>query len=287
MIEKSPDYLVIGHICKDLLDTGGFTAGGTALYSAITAQRLGMQAAVVTACAPADDALLDLARREGVWIERVASPFTTVFQNYYDRWGNRTQVLGGQAGMLRFEDVPPEWLDAKIIHLGPVAQELPEGMPRRLGNVQILGVTPQGWMRYWDSVGTITHSASPVPQGLEGLPSNAFVVVSMEDLGHRPDKKKEYSGLAGLVAVTNGKEEACLYHSGASFTVPAFHADMIDPTGAGDVFATALFTRYLECGDLMEAARFAHAAAALNIERRGVAAVPYRSEVERRVAGDQ
>jgi sugar/nucleoside kinase (ribokinase family) len=142
-------------------------------------------------------------------------------------------------------------------------------------------------MRYWDSVGTIKHAASPVPGGLQELPSNAFVVVSMEDLDHRPDRKRDYSELARLVAVTNGRENACLYHSGKGFEVPAFDAELVDPTGAGDVFAAALFVRYLECGDLMEAARFAHAAAALNIERRGVGAVPYRSEVEKRVTSDQ
>ncbi len=283
MIEKSPDYLVIGHVCKDMLDHNRHMPGGTVLYSALAARRLGMQAAIVTSCSPADDALLDIARKEGVWIERVASPFTTTFHNYYDRWGRRTQVLSGQAAMLKFDDVPPEWRDARIVHLGPVAQELPEGLPRRFGHVQLLGITPQGWMRQWDGEGNVSQSASPISGSLQGLPSNAFLVVSMEDLGHRPDRKRDYITLATRVAVTNGPEETYLCYNAGCFPVPAFKANVVDPTGAGDVFAAALFVRYIETGDLMQSATFAHAAAACNIEGRGLAGVPYRQEVEERL----
>ena len=52
---QAPDYLVIGHVSKDLLPNGeGARAGGTATYSALTAQKLGLQAGVITSLAEED-----------------------------------------------------------------------------------------------------------------------------------------------------------------------------------------------------------------------------------------
>src|SRR5687767_8775163 len=44
---RTPDYLVIGHITADVLDDGEIVLGGTALYSALTAARLGARVAVL------------------------------------------------------------------------------------------------------------------------------------------------------------------------------------------------------------------------------------------------
>jgi hypothetical protein len=51
---QAPDYLVVGHVTKDLLAGGAIRAGGTALYAGLTAQLLGALAALVTALAPAE-----------------------------------------------------------------------------------------------------------------------------------------------------------------------------------------------------------------------------------------
>src|SRR5687768_2280409 len=108
-----PDYLVLGHVTKDLVGEGeDASPGGTVTYSAITAQRLGLQAAIVTACAPQDDHLLDAARREGVWVHVVDSPSTTTFRNIYDEEGKRTQVIFAQAATIHLGDVPRQWLGA-------------------------------------------------------------------------------------------------------------------------------------------------------------------------------
>ena len=45
---RTPQYLVIGHICADLLPDGSVVLGGTALYSALTAARLGWRVGVLT-----------------------------------------------------------------------------------------------------------------------------------------------------------------------------------------------------------------------------------------------
>ena len=281
-ISTTPDYLVLGHVTKDLASEGDDALpGGTVMYSAITAQRLGLQAAIVTACAPQDDYLLDDARREGVWVHVVKSPSTTTFRNVYDG-SKRTQFIFAQAATIQLRDVPQEWLGARIIHLGPVAQELPGGMASHLRDC-LLGVTPQGWMRSWDNTGLVEHSAWPPPPELAYLPDNSFLVVSIEDLGYDPQLIDDYVKLAPLVAVTEAADGAHLHGIEESVVVPSFELDIVDATGAGDVFATALFIRYSETGNLEESTRFAHAAAACAIEGVGTSTVPDRARVERRM----
>src|SRR5688500_8647879 len=45
---RTPDYLVIGHVTADLQPNGEVILGGTALYSALAAARLGARVAVLT-----------------------------------------------------------------------------------------------------------------------------------------------------------------------------------------------------------------------------------------------
>jgi sugar/nucleoside kinase (ribokinase family) len=284
-MEHPPDYLVIGHVSKDLLPDGGARAGGTATYSAITAQRLGLQAAMLTSLAMEDEWLLQEARDAGVWVQAVASDQTTTFRNDYDAQGRRAQVLSGRSGILEWSDVPVGWRGAAIVHLGPVAQEMSAGMASRFP-YGLLGITPQGWMRAWDDEGRVSHSAWPIPEALAALPPNALLMLSIEDLGYHQELVENYATLAPLVIITQASGEALLYGGkGRKKTaVPAFEAAGVDPTGAGDVFATALLVRYRETGNLEEAARFAHATAACAIEGWGTEAIPTRNKVLERIA---
>jgi sugar/nucleoside kinase (ribokinase family) len=285
-MEERPDYLVIGHVCKDLLPGGaGARAGGTVTYSAITAQRLGLQAAVVTSIAQEDEGLLEEVRSAGAWVHAVPAEETTIFQNRYDMDGRRTQLIGGQACTIEWSDVPVGWRGAEIVHLGPVAQELPADLPGHFP-YGLLGITPQGWMRSWDAGGHVLHSAWPIPSALRALPPNAFLILSIEDLDYRQELVDSYVKLAPLVAVTQASGDALLFGGRGRkvLKVPAFAANIVDPTGAGDVFAAALLIRYRETGDPEEAAHFAHATAACAIEGEGIEGIPTRDEVVRRMA---
>jgi sugar/nucleoside kinase (ribokinase family) len=94
---------------------------------------------------------------------------------------------------------------------------------------------------------------------------------------------QHYVDLAATVVVTHNRYDAYVCLQGECVMVPASHASVIDPTGAGDVFASALFVRYRETGDLTASAHFAHAAAACNIEGQGISAIPTRETVGRKL----
>src|SRR5438105_4620094 len=110
------DYLVIGHVAKDVAPAG-HALGGTATYSAVTAQRLGLRTGIVTAADPKFAAEVQAAL-PGIQIHNKPSPQTTTFENTYGDQG-RTQYLRAHAEPLGLTDVPGEWRDARIVHLGP------------------------------------------------------------------------------------------------------------------------------------------------------------------------
>jgi sugar/nucleoside kinase (ribokinase family) len=54
----------------------------------------------------------------------------------------------------------------------------------------------------------------------------------------------------------------------------------VDPTGAGDIFAAAFFTRLLSTRDPWEATRFATLVASCSVTRVGLGGIPTPSEIE-------
>ena len=58
---------------------------------------------------------------------------------------------------------------------------------------------------------------------------------------------------------------------------------VVDPTGAGDVFAAVWFARLAAGESALAAARYAVAAAACTVERVGLAGVPTAAQIEERL----
>jgi sugar/nucleoside kinase (ribokinase family) len=87
-----------------------------------------------------------------------------------------------------------------------------------------------------------------------------------------------------LGAITRGKRGATLYVNGDSYHVEADLAKEIDPTGAGDVFASTLLIEYQRLGDAWEAATAAACAGAASVEAEGPAAILDRPGLDARLA---
>ena len=87
------------------------------------------------------------------------------------------------------------------------------------------------------------------------------------------------AGVNDLV-VTLGREGALIV-SDTEETVPAFQVKAVDAVAAGDVFNGAFAVARTEGKGLSEAVRFACAAAAISVTRKGAQpSVPGRDEVE-------
>jgi sugar/nucleoside kinase (ribokinase family) len=265
------DYLVIGHVAHDLSPEGP-RLGGTAAYAALTARALGLRVGILTASGPETS----LAPLGDIPILSLESPNSTIFENIYTEHG-RIQYLRGQATRIDFSHVPEAWRRASIIHLGPIANEMDATLPEGFSPA-LLGLTPQGWMRRWDSESRVYRgewsNADPA------LARADAVVISREDVNEDDEIIEHMAHQTRILAVTESAAGAVLYWNGdrRRFRAPA--VTEVDPTGAGDVFAAAFFTRLLQTRDPWEATRFATLLATCSVSRVGLDGIATPREIE-------
>ncbi len=101
----------------------------------------------------------------------------------------------------------------------------------------------------------------------------------VEDLGAGLAMMAEYC--PRFLAVTNGRNGVYWRENGTLRHMPAFHITAVDTLAAGDVFHGGLTLALAEGRDLVDALRFASAAAALKCAHfGGAASAPRRTEVE-------
>jgi ribokinase len=77
---------------------------------------------------------------------------------------------------------------------------------------------------------------------------------------------------ARIVVVKLGAEGCVLFSNGDHFRVPAFEAEVLDTTGAGDCFAGAYLAATQRGCSTLQAARLANAVGALSVRRAGAVA---------------
>lgn len=88
------------------------------------------------------------------------------------------------------------------------------------------------------------------------------------------------------VLLTLGARGTYVAAAGVRELVPAFAVEAVDTTAAGDVHCGAFAVGMVEGRPLLEAVRFANAAAALSVTRLGAQpSAPVRDEIEARLAG--
>ena len=272
-----PDFLVIGHVTKDLQEDG-YTIGGTVTFASLTARNLGQRTAVVTRASP------DLELNpiyQGIEVLCLPSPVTSTFQNLYSANGTRTQYLRAVADPIAAEDIPPAWREAKIVLLGPLTNELKESIARIFPH-SLIGVTPQGWMRRWDGDGRVFPKHWE--DAAEVLDYARVVVFSEDDVQRDEDVIQTYARQAEILVVTMGARGARVYHRGEVRHFPAFETVEVDPTGAGDVFAAAYLIELARSGDPYAAAHFANCVASFVVEKPGTEGIPSLEQVEERLA---
>jgi len=265
------DYLVIGHIAHDL-SPDGIHLGGTAAYSALTARALGLRVGIVTASTP--DTSLELL--DDILVLSIESTRNTTFENIYTQNG-RIQYLRAQATRIDFDSTPEAWRNASIIHLGPIANEIDSVLPKGFSPA-LLGITPQGWMRAWNSDGLV--STGEWKNADSALARAGAVVLSREDIRGDEELIEYMAHQTRVLVVTEGAAGCVLYWNGDRRRFRAPKVRELDATGAGDIFATAFFVRLFNTRDPWEAARFATLIASNSVMRLGLDGIPTHQEIE-------
>jgi sugar/nucleoside kinase (ribokinase family) len=268
------DFVVVGHVCQDLLPDGSLGLGGSVSYAATTACRLGCRVGVVTSTGPD----LDL-RRALPGIEIVSRPTaaTTLFENiYFD--GKRKQILHRRADVITCDQIPLIWRSAPMVYLGSIDQEIDPDVFHCFADEALIGVMPQGFFRGWDQQGRVFYTEWNPPEAI--LRRMNLLVISELDVPDPVRLATDWGRFIETIVVTRAERGATTYHRGEPHHDPARPAQQVDPTGAGDVFAAAFLIRLAETGDPSLAAPFANAVASFSVEGPGMTGIPQRAQVE-------
>ncbi len=249
--------------------------GGSVVYSALQAARLGLSAQILGRgnLAQLGPYWKPYAGEVGLHLQPAES--ATMFRNV-SAGDSREQWLEGWAGEIGDLGHVP---DSDILHVAPVAQEIM--LERLVAECQsrFVLLTPQGLVRRWDGIGSRIELE---PRGFPAAVSAVVdvVVVSETEAPYVSDLLAAVPRHGGLGVVTRGRRgcEVLTREGSAEYTAEPVHT-LVDPTGAGDCFAATLTTEMFRGQPVPEAIRLATAAASLCVSGQGPATIGGRQEI--------
>jgi sugar/nucleoside kinase (ribokinase family) len=264
----SADFLAIGHVARDEFEgEPTWRLGGTALYAAATAARLGVATALATRVGRHEQpALEERCGQLGIAVRALPSEVTTTFGfRYVD--GRRHMRLRARARGIAPSDVPAEWRGAGAVVLGSVAHELERSL---FGTTapRATVLVAQGYLREWSANGEIRPREWEDAD--EIVPLVTAVVLSEDDVAGDLRAPRSWAR-HGRVYVTLAERGVLVLDRGSETTIPGYPAErVIDQTGAGDAFAAGLALALAEGRQLDDCARYANAVASFAVEGVGM-----------------
>lgn len=260
---------------EDRAPDGGWVPGGPSLYAARMAHALGARVTLLTTLSPS----FDRTCLEGLEVPQFPAAFLPRYANAYDPAGNRTQLLLSTGERLNLDDIHFEVMPDVVI-LAPAYHEfaVPPVIPARLTALDL-----QGPLREVEGETVRSH---PQPRKVvdQFVREGEYVFFSEEDAPDAEGLARYAANRGATVVLTRGYKGATLFAGGEERHLDALLAESVDPTGAGDCFATAFMVRLAETNNLDEACAFGLAAGALSVGAVGLAGIPTREQIEQRLA---
>jgi sugar/nucleoside kinase (ribokinase family) len=269
---SSPDFVAIGHVTLDRFGEST-RPGGSALYAAVTAHRLGLSVGLLTS--HGDDFPLEVIPSR-IEVISVPADETTVFEHRHEP-GGRVSHVRSVASPLTTADVPEDWRDAALTLLAPVVDEV-DPMIATLFTDGAVGAAAQGWVRQVTPDGLVIPRPWQSPESL--LQSVQALFLSREDILGQEAEVIEWFQRMPVGVLTADRVGALLFVNGERYEVQPRPAREVDPTGAGDVFAATFLIQYQRDGDAWQAAAAAACAGSLAVEGEGWSAVADRAALD-------
>lgn len=278
-------FVAIGNVSIDRNLQDSPTCGGSVLYSSLLASKLGLEAFAVTSFG--EDFLALKPNWHNIHVYPQLKPFSTTVGLIYDQIGNRQVIIEKEGGVISEKLLPREISDADIIFICPIVHEISSGLVSFIAKENREGVivtTPQGWLRGWRREGSEMFQ-KPWENAKEILQYADILVISDEDIKDDKSVLELYKSLikkGGIIIVTQGSKGATAYRENEIVSSKAYPAKVVDPTGAGDIFAAAFAISWKETSSLEKSLKFANAAASFIIEDIGISSMPTRVQIRSR-----
>ena len=283
---------VYDEITTPRVSTDGRVLSGCSTNFALALSRLGEQVTLVGTIGRDYRAAFERdLRKAGIAASVTEAPETGGFRlNYYDDRGNRTLDVLGRASAI--ETFPAEVQDARAVLVGPILGETGFDLIRRLRKATrgVFMLDPQGLLRR-ETGGAIEHVKTEGIEEVVGL----FDIVKPNELECRVltgiDPRVDAETPARMIhswgpktVVITLAEEGSVVFDGRTFTrVPAYPADCVDATGAGDTYAAGFMYAHLRGLPPETCALWGTATASIMIEHVGPDFPMTRESVQGRV----
>ena len=200
---------------------------------------------------------------------RLGLPFPKALLGYREATkplDSRTQWLPTS---LRQSDIPPDYLDARGVHLCPLDYLTHSIMPAVLRQAEVTVVTldpSPGYMNptYWNDVPALITGLTAF------LPSEEEMRSLFE--GRSEDLWEMAETLAGygceIVVIKRGEGGQYLYDAASRtrWEIPAYPSQVVDPSGAGDAFCGGFLAGYRRTYDPLKAGLYGNISASLVVE---------------------
>jgi sugar/nucleoside kinase (ribokinase family) len=275
------DLVSIGHAARDEFEGDPeWRLGGTAVYAAAAAAKLGDRVALLTRVGPNErERLAERCAELAIELHPLDSNVTTTFAfRYVD--GRRRLRLRARARAIGADAVPAALRDARCAVLASIAHELEPSLFDVYGDVPRV-LAAQGYLRSWKADGSIHRR--DWDEARELLERITVAVVSEEDIEGDLELARGWARTVPVI-VTVAERGAIVLRGGREIQVRGFPAEkVVDPTGAGDAFCAGLALALADGNDLEEATRFANAVASFAVEAVGVSGLATREQVEQRM----
>jgi sugar/nucleoside kinase (ribokinase family) len=277
------DLVTVGHFAIDTIHSPIMafpkqTLGGPPTFVSVAAAKLGAKVSAVSKVGEDfSNTYLEWLRNNKVdlsSLRQIKGASTTQFVIDYQENGSRRLQLKARAPSIFAEDLP-EKLQAKVVHVAPIAGELSEEIVTELRKAtSILSLDPQGFVRFFDAKGNVSlkhWNGQPILEQVDVFKSSLNeikAIAKTNKLNAAMRKISDYG--VKTVIVTRGRKGSSLLFDGSFFSIPAYKSKrIVDPTGAGDAFSGAFLAEYVRRKNPLWCACVGSASASFIVERSG------------------
>lgn len=275
------DITVVGHFAIDSISLPNrphplVVLGGSAAYTSLLTRRLDAAVSVISKVGgDFPEAYMWWLQQEGIdlsGVTKIETDKTTRFELKYNKdLTKRTLKLKNKASPITPKDLPKS-LQAKAIHVAPIANETPHDTVEQLKKCTgVLSLDAQGLLRGFDANGNVKYRASIDKNLLSLITIYKSSLDELHTATGRTDMRSAIKTIhdygAETVIVTLGAKGAVLSVCGTRYNIPPHKsASVVDPTGAGDVFMSGFLTEYIRQKESLWCACVGSAAASLVVE---------------------
>ena len=274
------DVYVVGQIVRDInylskVDSRVQTFGGTAFYSGVTYNSLGLTTAVHTSFDIHDKPMLaNYGFDKEIELFNQEGSTTTEFNNYYSE-----KNVNVRFQKVKFNDFPIDGKlrKSKIYHFGPllsgdIAMNVYLDL-KKLSGIKIIDA--QGLVRQVRKDNVVWQSNKDAREILSNFD---MIKCDQKELDYITNSKNTSKSIELLkrwglkeIIVTNGSKGSTIYSkSEGEFNIPSFKPNRLkDTTGCGDTYAAIYAYARMKGFPIYEAGNLASAGASLKIENIG------------------